>query len=170
MSVQLPPDRPTELQLRLLYAELLAALKLQVDEVDAVERKAAFLLAPVAAALGLGVNAIGKLGPSMWAQGTFNLGLILLVMALFASVGAVWITDLWAVPGGEGIWPGYATADPATYLIDACATAADVWERNRNLQRARSKEAWLKLQVGLLAVGVTLMTIGYALRVHGGIP
>ena len=32
---------------------------------DTVERKATFVMAPIAAALGLGVNAIGKLAPSM---------------------------------------------------------------------------------------------------------
>lgn len=170
MAVASPPDRPTEPQVRLLYAELLAALKLQLDEIDTVERKATFLLAPIAAALGLGVNAIGKLGPSMWAQGVFNVGLITLVAALFASVGAIWLTDVWSVPGGEGIWPDYATSDPVTYLIDACATAAEMWERNRDLQRARSKETWLKVQVTLLTAGVTMLTIGYAFKVMGGIP
>jgi hypothetical protein len=155
---------PSKEHLELVYTELKAALNLQLSELASLDEKAVRLLTPVGVVLGFGVASIGKLGPSMLAQGFFNAGLAILFASFLAGLYALRLRTVEYAPTAA-LWPAYATVRTEEMLAIECATVAEAFQNNARLRGLKSP--WIRCQFWGLLIGSPILAAGFAIRVAG---
>ncbi len=92
------PAAPTREHLQLIYGELKDQLALQLAELDALDRKATVLLAPVGVLIGFALNNAAQLTLTQLSGAAFHVGLAILVLALLSGIAVLWPREISVAP------------------------------------------------------------------------
>jgi hypothetical protein len=157
-----PEDRTLE-QWRLLLEQVEGRLKVQLEEVDGLDRKATTGLAATGVILGLVVNNVGSVTTAPDPVPLlFHGALVVLAAALVTGVFALWPRKLWVVPEPTPLLAQHAAGQPEHTVGELLSTKAAAYDLNVKL--TDSKGDRVRFQMLLLAIGGGLLVGAYLLE------
>ena len=159
---QLPPGRPSREHLELIYRELKDQLTLQLADLEALDRRATVVLAPVGVLIGFALNSAKELTVAPSSRAAFALGLVTLVTALLSGIAALWPRHVVVAPRPTRLFPAYVAITTEDMLARECTAVVDAFERNARTRRA--KIPFLYGEFVMLVMGTIALAAAYALQ------
>jgi hypothetical protein len=157
-----PQDRTLD-QWRLLLEQVEGRLKVQLEEVDGLDRKATTGLAGTGVLLGLVVNNVDSAAkspdPVPW---VFYGALAVLALALVVGVSALWPRKLWVVPEPTPLLAQHASSQPERTVGELLSTKAAAYDLNVKITGAKGDR--VRVQMVLLALGGGLLVVATLLE------
>jgi hypothetical protein len=143
-------------QRRLLLEQIESRLRVQLDELDGLDRKATTVLAATGVTLGLVVNNAGGVSSSpAWVSFLFYSALVVLSAGLVQGILALWPRRIQVVPDPGPLLEQHQTSPLELIIGELVSTKALAFAINHPI--ARLKGDRVRLQMVLLAVGGTLL-------------
>lgn len=157
------PSYPDVKQLVLLNAEISRRSEAQFELVESFDRKGTTTLAGNGVLLGLTLNHADDFqGVMGWSPGMFFAALVLLGLGVFAGVAELWLRRWKVVPEpGEfaKLYYGKTREETLAQLISVRIEAFKI-----NDPRLDRKANVLRIQMGLLAAGASLLVAAYLVK------
>jgi hypothetical protein len=151
---------PPREQLTLLNQELVSRSRVQLDELDGLDRKASTFVAATGVVLGLvGNNANSFASSADLVRYAFLAAVLLFAFSLICGLFEFWPRRLLTVPDGQGLVDKYYALLPEPTLASLVSTRADALRNNDTA--CIEKFHWLRRQMLCFAIGSGLLVFAF---------